>query len=66
MRMSGQDQTNGFLQGGCKELFMFGASPDPQAVVSNVWDIYLDEESKRTQLYADAHVKVASLRAVVQ
>jgi hypothetical protein len=56
--MSGQDQTKGFLQGGCRELFMFGVNPDPQAVVSKVWEIYLDQESKKTQLYADAHVKV--------
>ena len=58
LRMSGQDQTNGFLQGGCKELFMFGVNPDPKAVVSKVWEIYLDDESRKTQLYADAHVKV--------
>jgi hypothetical protein len=41
------------------ELFSFdGASPDPQSVVCKVWDVYLDRESKKTQLYVDAHVKV--------
>lgn len=39
-----------------------GAGPDPQAVVSKVWEIYLDGESKKTQLYADAHVKCKSVK----
>ena len=36
-----------------------GCSPDPLHVVSKVWEIHLDGESKKTQLYADAHVKVS-------
>ncbi len=41
-----------------------GCSPDPLHVVSKVWEIHLDQESKKTQLYADAHVKVCHPRAV--
>ena len=41
------------------ELFMFGVDPDPLTVVSKVWEIYVDSESKKTQLYIDAHVKVS-------
>jgi hypothetical protein len=63
MRISGQDQARGFLHGGCMELFSFdGVSPDPHSVVCKVWDIHLDRESKKTQLYVDAHVKVGWVR----
>jgi hypothetical protein len=62
-RPSGKEAERSFLnQIGCKELYMFegsGCSPDPLHVVSKVWEIHLDGESKKTQLYADAHVKVS-------
>ena len=35
-----------------------GNDPDPQVVVQQVWGIHIDEESKKTQLYRDARVKV--------
>jgi hypothetical protein len=56
-------KAKGFLQQGCKELFLFDPiSPEPQAVVTKVWEIFVNAESKKTQLYADAHVKVMQLQ----
>ncbi len=35
----------------------------PPLMFNQVWEIYLDGESKKTQLYADAHVKVLGAAA---
>ena len=61
--MSGHNKKKKLIeQQGCSELFMFeGVSPDPRSVVSKVWEIFVDAESKKTQLYADAHVKVLAI-----
>jgi hypothetical protein len=65
--MSEKVKAKGFLQQqGCKELFSFqgqGIRPDPQSVVTKVWEIFVNAESKKTQLYADAHVKVMQLQS---
>jgi hypothetical protein len=37
----------------------------PILMFNQVWEIYLDGESKKTQLYADAHVKVLEAAAHV-